>query len=161
MHPWRRLLYRLGRWYTNGDWGPLSKSPLDAGTLQGHWWVQKASFHTCRSPMPPSECSQWLTLLIHLNLPVSQLQAKGEEPLRALYAIKSFIDLGQQVYICARAQSIRQRVDAGQLNVPPQQWPITLSLTKVMLDWTPDKLAHNASSQSKLWEARQAIPGFK
>ena len=35
---------------------------------------------------------------------------------------------------CARAQSISQHVDAGQLNVPPQQRPITLSLTKVMLD---------------------------
>ena len=35
---------------------------------------------------------------------------------------------------CARAQSISQHVDAGQLNVPPQQQPITLSLTKVMLD---------------------------
>ena len=29
-----------------------------------------------------------------------------------------------------------------------------------MLDWTPDKLAHNAPSQSELQEARQAIPGF-
>ena len=28
-----------------------------------------------------------------------------------------------------------------------------------MLDWIPDKLAHNAPSQSELWEARQAIPG--
>ena len=37
----------------------------------------------------------------------------------------------------------------------------TFSLTKVMLDWKPDKLAHNAPSQSELWEARQAIPGFK
>ena len=36
--------------------------------------------------------------------------------------------------MCARAQSISQHVDAGQLNVPPQQQPITLSLTKV----TPD-----------------------
>ena len=63
--------------------------------------------------------------------------------------------------MCARAQSISQNVDTGQLNIPPQQWPITLSLTKVMLDWTPDKLAHNAPSQSELWEARQAISGFK
>ena len=30
-----------------------------------------------------------------------------------------------------------------------------------MLDWIPDKLAHNAPSQSELWEARQAIPEFK
>ena len=56
-------------------------------------------------------------------------------------------------------QSISQHVDTGQLNVPPQQQPITLSLTKVMLDWIPDKLAHNAPSQSELQEARQAIPG--
>ena len=28
------------------------------------------------------------------------------------------------------------------------------------IDWTPDKLAHNAPSQSELQEARQAIPGF-
>ena len=38
------------------------------------------------------------------------------------------------INFCARAQSISQCVDAGQLNVPPQQQPITLSLTKVMLD---------------------------
>ena len=31
--------------------------------------------------------------------------------------------------MCARAQSISQCVDAGQLNIPPQQQPITLSLT--------------------------------
>ena len=35
---------------------------------------------------------------------------------------------------CARAQLISQHVDAGQLNIPPQQQPITLSLTKVTLD---------------------------
>ena len=35
-----------------------------------------------------------------------------------------------------------------------------IEFTKDMLDWTPDKLAHNAPSQSELWEARQAIPGF-
>ena len=35
---------------------------------------------------------------------------------------------------CARAQSISQHADAGQLNIPPQQRPITLSLTKVTLD---------------------------
>ena len=29
-----------------------------------------------------------------------------------------------------------------------------------MLDCKPDKLAHNAPSQSEPWEARQAIPGF-
>ena len=29
---------------------------------------------------------------------------------------------------------IGQHVDAGQLNIPPQQQPITLSLTKVTLD---------------------------
>ena len=27
-----------------------------------------------------------------------------------------------------------------------------------MLDWTPEKLAHNALSQSELWEARQSYP---
>ena len=43
------------------------------------------------------------------------------------------IDLGLCA-TCARAQSISQCVDAGQLNVPPWQQPITLSLTKVMLD---------------------------
>ena len=37
-------------------------------------------------------------------------------------------------FICARAQLISQHVDAGQLNVSPQQQPITLSLTKVMLN---------------------------
>ena len=36
--------------------------------------------------------------------------------------------------ICARAQLISQRVDARQLNVPPQQQPITLSLTRAMLN---------------------------
>ena len=30
-----------------------------------------------------------------------------------------------------------------------------------MLDWAPDKLAHNAPANQELWEARQAIPGFK
>ena len=35
---------------------------------------------------------------------------------------------------CPRAQSISQHADAGQLNILPQQQPITLSLTKVMLD---------------------------
>ena len=29
-----------------------------------------------------------------------------------------------------------------------------------MLDWTPDKLAHNASNQSELQKTRQAIPEF-
>ena len=29
-----------------------------------------------------------------------------------------------------------------------------------MFDWMSDKLAHNASSQSALQEARQAIPEF-
>ena len=29
-----------------------------------------------------------------------------------------------------------------------------------MLNLTLDKLAHNASSQSELWEARHAIPEF-
>ena len=29
-----------------------------------------------------------------------------------------------------------------------------------MPNYTLDKLAHNASSQSELWEARHAIPGF-
>ena len=62
---------------------------------------------------------------------------------------------------CARALPTSQCVDGGQLNIPPQQQPIILSLSKVMLDWTPDKLAHNSPSQSELWEARQAIPGFK
>ena len=33
--------------------------------------------------------------------------------------------------MCARAQLISQCVDAGQLNVPPQQQPIILSLTRV------------------------------
>ena len=61
---------------------------------------------------------------------------------------------------CARAQLISQCVDTGQLNIPTLQQPITLSLTKVMLDWIPDKLAHNAPSQSELQEARQAIPEF-
>ena len=57
-------------------------------------------------------------------------------------------------------KSISQRGDTGQLNVPPQQGPITLSLTRVTLNQTLDKLAHNASSQSELWEARHAIPEF-
>ena len=35
---------------------------------------------------------------------------------------------------CARAQLISQHVDTGKLNVPPQQQPIILSLTKVMLN---------------------------
>ena len=35
---------------------------------------------------------------------------------------------------CARAQLISQCVDAGQLNVPLQQRPIRLSLTRVMLN---------------------------
>ena len=33
---------------------------------------------------------------------------------------------------CARAQSISQHVDAGELNIPHQQGPIILSLTRVM-----------------------------
>ena len=33
------------------------------------------------------------------------------------------------IYLCARAQSTGQHVDAGQINIPPQQQPITLSLT--------------------------------
>ena len=77
------------------------------------------------------------------------------------YILEPGDTLYNSIYNCARAQLISQHVDAGQLNVLPQQRPITLSLTKVMLDWIPDKLAHNASSQSELWEARQAIPGFK
>ena len=39
-----------------------------------------------------------------------------------------------QMHKCARAQLISQHVDAGQLNVSLQQQPITLSLTKVMLN---------------------------
>ena len=35
---------------------------------------------------------------------------------------------------CARAQLISQCVDAGQLNVPPQQQPIILSLIRVTLN---------------------------
>ena len=34
----------------------------------------------------------------------------------------------------ARAQLISQRVDAGQFNIPPQQQPITLSLTRGTLN---------------------------
>ena len=60
----------------------------------------------------------------------------------------------------ARAQLISQCVDATQLNVPPQQQPITLSLTKVTLDYIPDMLAHSAHGQSELWEARQAFQEF-
>ena len=43
-----------------------------------------------------------------------------------------FISLYGALSLCARAQLISQRVDAGQLNVPPQQRPIILSLTRVM-----------------------------
>ena len=42
--------------------------------------------------------------------------------------------LNKRPEYCARAQSINQCVDAGQLNIPPQQQPITLSLTKVTLN---------------------------
>ena len=35
---------------------------------------------------------------------------------------------------CARAQLISQHVDAGQLTIPPQQQPITLNPTRVMLN---------------------------
>ena len=55
---------------------------------------------------------------------------------------------------------ITQRVDAGQLNVPTQWQPIAFGLTRVMLNEAPDKLAHSASGQSELWEARHAIPEF-
>ena len=34
-------------------------------------------------------------------------------------------------HLCARAQLISQCVDTGQLNIPPQQRPIILSLTRV------------------------------
>ena len=40
------------------------------------------------------ECCQWFTFLIHPYLPVSQLQVEGREPLRALQAIKCFVDMG-------------------------------------------------------------------
>ena len=61
---------------------------------------------------------------------------------------------------CARAQSISQHADAGQLNIPPQEQPIILSLTRVTRNEILDKLAHNASSQSELQEARHTITGF-
>ena len=37
-------------------------------------------------------------------------------------------------YLCARAQLISQRVDAGQLNIPHQLQPITSNLTRVTLN---------------------------
>ena len=43
---------------------------------------------------PHCECSQWFAFLTHLNLPVSQLQVKGREPLGTLQAIKCFINAG-------------------------------------------------------------------
>ena len=46
---------------------------------------------------------------------------------------KAYTNANHHVY-CARAQLISQHVDAGQLNVPPQQRPIILSLTRVMLN---------------------------
>ena len=46
------------------------------------------------------------------------------------FLIKPYMGFGY----CARAQLISQHVDAGELNILPQQWPIILSLTKVMLN---------------------------
>ena len=64
-----------------------------------------------------------------------------------------------QIDKCARAQLISQHVDAGQLNILPQQQPITLSLTKVTVVWTLDKLAHNAASQPELWKLGKVSQG--
>ena len=67
---------------------------------------------------------------------------------------------------------ISQCIEAKQLSYPPmwpQQGPITISLTRVMLEgipnkrWLitkPDKVPHNAPAQSEAQKARQAIPGF-
>ena len=46
----------------------------------------------------------------------------------------AYIHTYKQMYMCARAQLISQHVDARQLNILTSQQPITLSLTKVMLD---------------------------
>ena len=66
---------------------------------------------------------------------------------------------------------ISQCVQAKQLSYPPkwlQQQPIMISLTRVMLRWTPnkrwlitkpDELPQNAPAQSEAQKARQAIPG--
>ena len=64
--------------------------------------------------------------------------------------------------------TISQCVEAKQLSHPPKWQPIIISLTRVMLGWTPnkmwlitkpDKLPQNATAQSEAWKARQAIPG--
>ena len=76
-----------------------------------------------------------------------------------------------QYTINSSDKKISQCVEAKQLSYPSKrlmQQPIMISLTRVMLGWTPnkrwlitkpDKLPQNAPAQSKAQKARQAIQG--
>ena len=55
---------------------------------------ERPPFTLIEAQWPHCECSQWFAFLIHLDLPVSQLQVEGREPLRAVQAIKHFVNAG-------------------------------------------------------------------
>ena len=94
LDPWRRWLCHLGRWCTNGDWGPQDKSPSASEKQQGCWWVQKASFHTHRSPMAPL----WIPSMVYFPH-ASQLASipnsgQGKRTIESLGSYKVFCQYG-------------------------------------------------------------------
>ena len=88
--PWRRWLCPLSRWCTNGDWGAQDKSPSASEKYQGQWWVQKASFHTHRSPV----ALLWMQSMVsfpHLSQPASILTSGwGKRTTESLVSYQGF-----------------------------------------------------------------------
>ena len=55
---------------------------------------ERHPFTLIEAEQPHSECSQWFTLLVHLNLPIPQLQVEWAELLGSLQGIKCVIYTG-------------------------------------------------------------------
>ena len=83
------------------DYTPILVEVPEAGfhqLLKGGGGIGQSKRHSVtliESQWPYCECSQWFSLLIHLDLPVLRLQVKHGEPLGSLQNVEGLIDVGQ------------------------------------------------------------------